>query len=106
MMSIQKEENFRLLQFSTKNNSKNRNDTQHHSPEDLPRPSSSSPVFRPNLPLTTRTPNRSSSAITHSRVGFGRIVDRQALVKAFALAHFSSASPDGKVPRAMVLPAH
>jgi len=44
--------------------------------------------------------------MTHSRVGFGRIVDRQALVKAFARAHFSSASAEGKVPSAIVLPAH
>ena len=44
--------------------------------------------------------------MTHSRVGFGRIVERQALVRAFARAHFSSASADGKVPRAIVLPAH
>jgi len=44
--------------------------------------------------------------MTHSRVGFGRIVERQALVRAFARAHFSSASAEGKVPRAMVLPAH
>jgi len=44
--------------------------------------------------------------MTHSRVGFGRIVDRQALVRALARAHFSSASPEGKVPRAIVLPAH
>ena len=68
--------------------------------------SSSSPAFLPNLPLTTRTPRRSSSVMTHSRVGFGRIVDRQALVRAFARAHFSSASEEGKVPRAIVLPAH
>lgn len=34
------------------------------------------------------------------------MVDRHARVKAFALAHFSSASEAGKVPSAMVLPAH
>ena len=44
--------------------------------------------------------------MTHSRVGFGRIVERQALVSAFARAHFSSASVEGNVPRAIVLPAH
>lgn len=44
--------------------------------------------------------------MTHSLLGFGRIVDLQARVKALARAHFSSASAEGKVPRAMVLPAH
>ena len=33
-------------------------------------------------------------------------MDRQALVKAFARAHLSSASAIGNVPRAMVFPAH
>ena len=79
-----------------------------HLPEDFFEDglSSSSPAFLPSLPLTTRTPSRSSSCMTHSRVGFGRIVERQALVKAFARAHFSSASVEGNVPRAIVLPAH
>lgn len=44
--------------------------------------------------------------MTQSRLGLGRIVERQALVNAFALAHFSSASLAGKVPKAMVFPAH
>jgi hypothetical protein len=44
--------------------------------------------------------------MTHSRVGLGRIVDRHALVRAFALAHFSSASATEKVPSAIVFPAH
>jgi len=44
--------------------------------------------------------------MTHSRLGLGLIVDLHALVSALALAHFSSASPEGKVPNAMVLPAH
>lgn len=68
--------------------------------------SSSSPAFRPNRPLTTRTPNLSNSCMTHSRVGLGLIVDLQALVKAFARAHFSSASAEEKVPNAIVFPAH
>jgi hypothetical protein len=42
--------------------------------------------------------------MTHSRLGLGRIEDRQALVKALALAHFSSASVAGNVPKAIVLP--
>jgi hypothetical protein len=44
--------------------------------------------------------------MTQSLVGLGRIVERQALVKAFARAHFSSASEEGKVPNAIVFPAH
>jgi hypothetical protein len=44
--------------------------------------------------------------MTHSRLGLGRIVDLQALVNAFARAHFSSASAELKVPRAIVFPAH
>jgi hypothetical protein len=34
------------------------------------------------------------------------MVERHALVRAFARAHFSSASEAGKVPNAIVLPAH
>ena len=72
-----------------------------------PPPSSpSSPALRPKRPLTTRTPRRSSSSMTHSRLGLGRMEERQARVNALALAHFSSASAAGKVPKAMVLPAH
>eukprot|EP00580_Thalassiosira_gravida_P007581 CAMPEP_0201641116 /NCGR_PEP_ID=MMETSP0493-20130528/23381_1 /ASSEMBLY_ACC=CAM_ASM_000838 /TAXON_ID=420259 /ORGANISM="Thalassiosira gravida, Strain GMp14c1" /LENGTH=50 /DNA_ID=CAMNT_0048114961 /DNA_START=12 /DNA_END=164 /DNA_ORIENTATION=- len=44
--------------------------------------------------------------MTHSLVGLGRIVERHARVKALARAHFSSASAWGKVPRAIVFPAH
>lgn len=75
-------------------------------PSSLPSSPSSSSFPLPKRPETTRTPKRSSSNITHSRVGLGRIVERHARVKALALAHLSSASPCGKVPRAMVLPAH
>ena len=68
--------------------------------------SSSSPAFRPNRPLTTRTPSRSSSSMTQSLLGFGRMVLRHARVKALARAHFSSASAEGNVPKAIVFPAH
>ena len=63
-----------------------------------------------NLSLNSRenvrTCNLSNSNITHSLLGLGRMVDLQARVRALARAHFSSASAEGKVPRAMVLPAH
>ena len=60
----------------------------------------------PLRPATMRTPCRSSSAMTHSRDGRGRMFCRHALVRALARWHFSSASAVEKVPRAMVLPAH
>jgi len=44
--------------------------------------------------------------MTHSLLGFGCIVDRHARVRAFACAHFESASTAGNVPSAIVFPAH
>lgn len=76
------------------------------SPSSLQSSPSSSSFPLPKRPETTRTPSLSSSNMTHSRVGLGRIVERHARVRALARAHLSSASPWGKVPRAMVLPAH
>ena len=63
-------------------------------------------AFLPNRPLTFRTWSLSNSNMTHSRVGFGRMVERHVRVKAFARAHLSSASSGGNVPRAIVFPAH